>query len=368
MSVTFSAHRGSRRRHHAARLRWPAITPRGWCRLAALLTAILLSVVWAVSHGIGESTWYGTAVCYAPRIVWLAPVAALFIAGCIWDRMTVAIGVCLAGIVAGPIMDYRFAMTTNGDHAGDALGRVVIASCNVQGYRPRFASVVAEVSRHSPDIIVFQEAIHPVSELVSETWPGWHSHHVEHLLVVSRWPINSIAHVECPHFQRVQGQLLRVDHPDGPFALLNVHLMTARRGLTALKEVSENFSGASAIVETHEAMRSESSQLLRLEVEEARGELPLIVAGDFNTPSSAGQYQSSWGDLTNAFDATGRGYGFTSPCSSMNWWPENTPWLRIDHVAASPEWRVIGCEIGRGNGSDHRPIFAELTRSSSVGQ
>ena len=45
----------------------------------------------------------------------------------------------------------------------------------------------------------------------------------------------------------------------------------------------------------------------------------LLVAGDFNTPSSAGQYQSTWGDLTNAFDAAGRGYGFTSPCSSLSW-------------------------------------------------
>jgi endonuclease/exonuclease/phosphatase family metal-dependent hydrolase len=346
-------------------LKWPTISARGWCRGAALLTAILLGGVWAISHGIGESTWYGTAVCYAPRVLWLVPVAALIVAGCICDRVTACIGVCLAGIVAGPIMDYRFSMTTSRIEAGETLGRVAIASCNVQGYRPRFASVIAEVSRHSPDIILFQEALQPTSELVSETWPGWHTHHVEHLLVISRWPIEPISAVECPHFHRVQGQLLRVEHPDGPFALLNVHLMTARRGLTALKDVSEDFSEAAATVETHEAMRSESSQLLRLGVEEARGELPLLVAGDFNTPSSAGQYQSSWGDLTNAFDAAGRGYGFTSPCSSLSWWPKNTPWLRIDHVAASPEWRVIGCEVGRGNGSDHRPIFAELTRSKS---
>lgn len=368
MSVAFSAHRASRRRHHTTRWRWSAITPRIGCRVAAVLTTIVLAGVWAISHGIGESTWYGTAVCYAPRVLWLVPVAAVIVAGCIYDRATAGIGICLAGIVAGPIMDYRLAMTTSRAGTGDALGHVSIASCNVQGYRPRFASVVAEVSRQSPDIILFQEAMQPASELVSETWPGWHTHHVEHLLVISRWPIELISMAECPHFHRVHGQLLRVDHPDGPFALLNVHLMTARRGLTALKDASEDFSAASATVENHEAMRSESSQLLRLDVEDARGELPLLVAGDFNTPSSAGQYQSTWGDLTNAFDAAGRGYGFTSPCSSLRWWPDNTPWLRIDHVAASPEWRVIGCEIGQGNGSDHRPIFAELSRAHSTGK
>ena len=53
-----------------------------------------------------------------------------------------------------------------------------------------------------------------------------------------------------------------------------------------------------------------------------------------------------------AFEDAGWGYGYTRPA--------DLPWFRIDHIVASPEWRVTECRVGPDFGSDHLPLIAEL--------
>ena len=88
--------------------------------------------------------------------------------------------------------------------------------------------------------------------------------------------------------------------------------------------------------------------------------LPELLIGDFNMPISSSLYQKSWGEMANAFDVAGSGFGFTSPCDQFLFWPDYVPWLRIDHILASSHWQVLRCQVGAGNGSDHRFIAATL--------
>lgn len=89
-----------------------------------------------------------------------------------------------------------------------------------------------------------------------------------------------------------------------------------------------------------------------------RETLPCIITGDFNaTPFSPTMEALAARGLLNAWDLVGRGLGAT--------WPDRPflrrlPGLRIDHIFISPALTCTHCRVGRGEGSDHRPVIAEL--------
>jgi len=82
---------------------------------------------------------------------------------------------------------------------------------------------------------------------------------------------------------------------------------------------------------------------------------PVIVAGDFNSVSSARigrQVQQEMGLLPAP--------GFPGT------WPAALPsplGITIDQVYRSPDLALVSRKLGRPNGSDHRPVITELTRA-----
>lgn len=88
----------------------------------------------------------------------------------------------------------------------------------------------------------------------------------------------------------------------------------------------------------------------------------IIVGGDFNSTldhwSSLG---SGTGDLGTCVDAAG-----AAGSGAVGTWPTWAPaWLgaQIDHVVASPDWRVVDAQVLLGYddlGTDHRPMVAVL--------
>ncbi|ROQ38436.1 endonuclease/exonuclease/phosphatase (EEP) superfamily protein YafD [Frondihabitans sp. PhB188] len=89
----------------------------------------------------------------------------------------------------------------------------------------------------------------------------------------------------------------------------------------------------------------------------------MIMAGDFNSTldheSGLGKdATSALGSCRDAAKATGN--------AAVGTWPTNVPELLatpIDHVMATPDWKVTGFKVigGRDDaGSDHRPVLAQL--------
>ncbi|MBT1070883.1 endonuclease/exonuclease/phosphatase family protein [Pelotalea chapellei] len=83
---------------------------------------------------------------------------------------------------------------------------------------------------------------------------------------------------------------------------------------------------------------------------------PIVVAGDFNTPVESVIYRTVWGDLANAFDKVGRGYGITQRVSVKGF----SFGARIDHVLAGKGLVPKVCEVGPDIGSDHLPVIADI--------
>ena len=84
----------------------------------------------------------------------------------------------------------------------------------------------------------------------------------------------------------------------------------------------------------------------------------MVVAGDFNASSGNEPFRSllRTAGLVDVEERLGRGLVVT--------WPTNRRWvpahLHLDHVLVSREVVPVSVRLGRGEGSDHRPVLTEL--------
>ena len=331
--------------------RW--LPPLAWANLVAVL------IVAGLVLFVGDRWWAAAVPTYLPRLPWLGP-AAVLLGLALWRRAwrPAAASAVAGAVVAGPLMGLRLGL---GRAEGAASMRV--ATCNIQDAKPRLELVLRELKRVDPDVVVFQESSRPRPEFEAE-WPNWHAHHEATFFAASRWPLEPVGLVESDSMRRWCAAAVRVRHPTRPFVLVNVHLATARHGLAPLRDRDTPIGTALERLEVHQALREGELYDLREFVEQFEGE-PVVLAGDFNQPSDAKFLTAAFGDWTSAFDAAGRGYGYTAPCDSGRLWPPNCPWLRIDHVLVRPgEYGVAHAEIGRTAGSDHRLVAADLVWGS----
>lgn len=333
-----------------------------WGLSGLYLTAVVavIGLVFVVS----ESWWVGTVLTYLPRAPWALPALVLGVLASRWHLPSLGINLLALLLVLGPLMEFRapwLAEQRVVAAATEASRPLRFVSANVQHYRPDFAALLQEVHRHRPDVLVLQEAIgdHP---LLIESFPDWHRLHYDYYWIGSRYPLRLLQECETAAFDRTAGLVVEIETPQGPIVVANIHQMTARRGLVDIT-ASELASGvAQSSLEDFQTLRRAESEDLRGQIQAAAGTAPLIVAGDFNTPSSSSLFQATWGDLTSSFDVAGTGFGYTSPVKPHRFWFSYVPWARIDHILCSPDWQVRECRIGTGRGSDHHLIYAELSR------
>lgn len=80
---------------------------------------------------------------------------------------------------------------------------------------------------------------------------------------------------------------------------------------------------------------------------------PVLLMGDFNTPTDATVFDELRRDYTHAFESVGNGYEAT--------WPTPLPVLAIDHIWANRRVDIHACHIRSTWTSDHRYVVAEFT-------
>jgi len=323
---------------------------------------LLTLFVWCL-YGISERWWVGTAFTYLPKVPLLAPVCGLLVASLFWHRRSLWVNVVSLIVVLVPAMGLSIPVSRLlGTPPVDEEFQISIVSCNVQAFKPNFELILDEIRPIRPDVIVLQEAF-PLSPLLESEFRDWHSIHHDHYWVGSRFPLKLLVRCDTIAFDRTTGLVVELETPGGPVVVGDIHLMTSRRGLSRLDR-SSIFDGSGAEkVEKFQVVRNAESEELRNMIESVRGDKPVILAGDFNAPSSSSFFQEFWSDYQNAFDSVGFGYGYSYPASVKKYWPKNCPWVRIDHVLASHEWTVRTCQVGKSAGSDHRLIAAKLSLS-----
>ena len=327
-----------------------------WCSWINL--GLMLAISWLL-FAISENWWFSSALTYAPRMPYLIPAIGLLVASLVWHRSSVAVNLIAVAMVAGPIMGLSLPVSRWMGTAVTNGATLKVLSCNVQSFKPDFASVLAEVGRCNPDLVAFQDA-RGQSKLLDRYFEKWNVVRDGEFFVASRFPVKLVQVGHFDPFDRDAVLHCEVELPATTVAFFNIHQMTPRHGLRALDISSPLTQRGSEKLSHYLELRSEEATSVRDFVEGSRGKLPTVIVGDFNTPCESNLYHQNWLGYQNAFNTAGAGYGYSFPCTRQYCWPAGVPWMRLDHILADDAWQVRSCLVGSANGSDHRLITATL--------
>lgn len=150
-------------------------------------------------------------------------------------------------------------------------------------------------------------------------------------LIASRWPLSPRA--DPP--DGLHAVAATVQTPLGPINVVGVHLTRPWPFQHSWGQISQTMA-------------------LQSLVQEMEG--PVLVAGDFNSVSSARIGKQVRRDI-----------GLRPAPGFPGTWPDRLPsalGITIDQVYASPDLAFISRRLGRPTGSDHRPVVTEFTRAT----
>jgi endonuclease/exonuclease/phosphatase (EEP) superfamily protein YafD len=329
-------------------------------RAASLAYLAFVLVAWALIALASDRWWPATAAMYGPVWTWPLPLTVLVPSAALFRRRslpTLALAALVAVFPIGRLcVPWRSALPYQAAQGPFALKlRVISLNTDMGGVRPgEFKRLLADLR---PDLLVLQDCqLFDAPKLLD---PQWHFRRDGELGLASRHPIAGVRNCsgpEFPQFWRRPGTLVvfEINTPTltAPVHVLNVHLATPRFGLTAL--IHRAFRHAAKTLDENTQWRREQSRAARRVAESLRG--PVIVAGDFNTPTRSALYREHWSHWQNAFSVAGWGWGHTHFTRRTG--------LRIDHVLVpQDDWRVERCWVGPDVGSAHRPVIADLVWS-----
>ncbi len=140
------------------------------------------------------------------------------------------------------------------------------------------------------------------------------------------------------------------------FRIYNAHLASNRFGYDTYKFIdsltngtNEQFSGVFPIMKKLSRgyiKRSEQADVLAAHIRNSP--YPVIVCGDYNDTPVSYTYHKIRGELDDAFEEAGNGFGIT--------YAGSFPPIRIDHILHSRELRAIKHSISDIKLSDHYPV------------
>ena len=226
-----------------------------------------------------------------------------------------------------------------------------------------------------PDVAVFQDAGHRQARLAGLPVFAQNRHSMQdgEYVLLSRWPLLENQSLIL-NWSQVPSGIWRagtrsvIDWSGRRVVIYNIHLPTPRDVLfwyakhgTFLYGVL-GFLPGTPLHARHEKYQAYwgarvelTSQIIKKVLSETE---PVIVMGDFNMPPLGISYQHLTRYMQNAHCAAGAGFGYTFPSDFKSIGRIVTPWVRIDHIFASSQWRILSCSVCSGHISQHLPLEA----------
>lgn len=315
--------------------------------LAAWIYLGLASAVWVFLRLAADRWWPATLLMFGPRWAWGLPAAALlpglafFRPGRLWVLVASLL------VVIGPVMGICLPWHLGAAHDAKSF-RLRIVTCNVHRTQMDPTALGRLIADKRPEVIVLQDwTARQERDLFGESRYRLCRH--DEMLVASIFPIKKEEALDGPEFADGKGSVIHceLETPVGVIHLFNIHLNSPRYALEDL--LDRKWPGLEEL-ERNSSLRLVQSRVVRRAVDAQVG--PLVIAGDFNTPSESFVYRQEWAGLTNAFSDAGFGWGYTYYTRRSG--------VRIDHVLAGPGWRCLCCRVADAVGSPHRPVIADL--------
>ena len=329
----------------------PAIA---WAYLAVVLLA------WAAVAWWGDRWWPATVLLFMGRWVFLLPLALLLPAAALLDRRLIPPLVLAALVCVFPLMGYRQPWRhLLGGLPPSGMGLRVV-TFNAAGGATLASQLDPVLVEWGADVVAVQECGNDLAEAM-DSLAVWHFHRSRMLCLLSKHAIERVEVMDRSALDVTErsgsggaADVVRyvIQTPGGVVRVVNLHLETPRKGFDALAEMDVQGMRDNLLLrdgESRLARRWTSGAVAGLP---ADFDPPLVVMGDFNLPPESRIFRAHWGDLRNAFDEVGRGFGHTR----YNGWIR----VRIDHVLTDDRFRAAQVRVWRDLGSDHRPLVADL--------
>jgi endonuclease/exonuclease/phosphatase (EEP) superfamily protein YafD len=303
-------------------------------------------------------SWWLELLQYAPYPAFLLPALLAVVLSWRLNRVWRLIAIGALGLVTTIIMGFVFG------HADAGSGGLRMMTYNVKSYRAVrqagiYEALEREVAQHHPDLLVMQDADELIAArrsapaIAQSIFAGRHVFSRDQYIVVSRYPLRDCRAGDLSFRGQPHSYVRCLVAVDGKeIELFTAHLLSPRRGLNATRR-----EGAEGIDDWQQNFEDRLSQSRTLAADVAKHERPLIVAGDLNAPETSPVIRTLLDrGLRDAFSSAGRGYGYTHGHSTML----SISFLRIDHILVSPEIGVVDAFAGGKEGSEHRPVIADL--------
>jgi len=307
----------------------------------------------------GERHWLLGMLLYLPSYVWLIPSLLLLPLSLIFClRYSVALSFFIVGY-GFYYSGYQF----NGSEVAREMDSSFTLVTNNVGSN-QGSSVDGFAKKHSPDIMVFQDA--RPGAFYRDKYPDLNVRSDGEFVLVTRLNIVEAGLLNTPTwgaFPIAARYVLEFDSKK-KMVVYNIHFPTRRFFMNRVQGkgfVSVLFGGAGSYgsqvrTQNRDFFNGQIEMTNKL-IEQAKEEpYPVILVGDFNVPARGYIY----GALSDAFNDTfvdgGRGFGFTFPGETRSPLTFFQPWLRFDHAFTSGGLLTNYAEVERGRPSQHRAL------------
>jgi endonuclease/exonuclease/phosphatase (EEP) superfamily protein YafD len=321
------------------------------CICTAAYLAVLLAV--AVSDIVGpERWWFGSVNLYLPQWIWAVPAAPLIPAYLLKAPRWTFVPIAMLITVLGPLMGFCWPWPGGSNGSGPGI-RLRILTYNVKWAEQDANAIADEIERDRPDVVMMQDAGGVLDGRLGKCLDGWNKVPVDQYVIASRYPLMTpeIKWITVgKEWHRVIRCIAIVR--DRAVTLYDCHLLSPRGGLGALRHPRS--AGVEAL-DGNVQERLDQAAALADAVSQETG--PVVLAGDLNSSIQSLVCRRLFAvGLRDAFSTAGWGYGYTYGQSTRF----GRPYMRIDHIMVSRDWRVLSCRAGNSIGSAHSPVFAEL--------
>lgn len=325
---------------------------------ALTLSCLLMSLEWRAE------AWLPLGLlCFAPPILFALPLAILAPWAILARRWF------LCGVQAGCVALIYLVFVTCRIHEQKSSAALTVITHNVgQGNRNAFTdSFPAE----NPDAVILQDvakADHRENEY-RRRYPSYRSRGVSQFILLTPHEIESAESVnEALWRGKPVAARFVIKIGDQLVAIYSVHLPTPRSSLkhvfsphVALEMFWLSKAPTDGFSSYREWLDARIALACKLAVFFEKEPLPFVVGGDFNMPDHGIVYHTFANRLTDAFAASGRGWGMTFPGTRDGRIPTLLGrWLRLDYWFAGHGWKPVDCRVGNDTFSQHSAVLARF--------
>ncbi|TAJ66969.1 endonuclease/exonuclease/phosphatase family protein [Brevundimonas sp.] len=315
----------------------PDWTWRQWLEAVILLgLAPLFAVSALIVLGLGNR-WVDLAAQFTAPLL-LAALAGTAILALLRLRRAAVAGLAVVGLLAIAVWPQWFPASTTPDPDAPI---VRLYSANLYYLNNDTARIRRSIEAADADIVVLIELASDPALNIDQLLAGYPHRAASMRLDQTRGPSRSVIASRWP-------LTVRADPPDG----LHAVAATVRTPLGPLNVVGVHLTRPWPFQHSW----GQISQTMALDAVVEGMDGPVVVAGDFNSVSSARIGRQVRRDI-----------GLRPAPGFPGTWPSDLPsalGMNIDQVYASPDLGFVSRRLGSPTGSDHRPVVTEITRAA----